>query len=358
VHRTIYNLAHSERGHLPTGWATTLTADQFATVHARHAGRDDAIYEKVALPLLVDPMHGLQGAGSTVANSYNGPFERTERFFGPGFIWEDLFEDTRLLPEQPDFPTIVASQIAVRDHRPRQHLTEQWNQAPFAPAFAQIAVRVHGSHVLGSSASRTGDQLFLLPSMVADTGSPARFSITAFDHQRVALFRNGALITERLDSKSQDPFDVPPEPATYRYEQDTVRAASVFELSTHVTAAWTFRSQHVPGDQPRSLALPTMRFTPVLDAHNQTAARLTLLPIAFDRPPGAETPRIIDATLEVSFDDGARWSRVPVIQFGDQAIAAVVNRPGARFVSLRGSARDALGNRVEQTIIRAYGLAP
>ena len=31
---------------------------------------------------------------------------------------------------------------------------------------------------------------------------------------------------------------------------------------------------------------------------------------------------------------------------------------GARFVSLRGSASDSLGNQVEQTIIRAFGLAP
>jgi hypothetical protein len=35
-----------------------------------------------------------------------------------------------------------------------------------------------------------------------------------------------------------------------------------------------------------------------------------------------------------------------------------VHPRGAHFVSLRGSARDAQGNRVEQTIIRAYGLAP
>ena len=85
----------------------------------------------------------------------------------------------------------------------------------------------------------------------------------------------------------------------------------------------------------------------------------------------------MDTTLEVSFDDhtaspfggaasrgqapageGARWSRVPVIRFGDQALAVILNQPGARFVSLRGTASDALGNKVEQTIIRAYGLAP
>jgi hypothetical protein len=354
---TVYSLAHSERGHLPTGWAATLTPDQLATVHARHAGRDDAIYNQVALPVLVDPVHGLQGGGSFSPNIYSGPFERTERFFGPGFLWEEVLDDTRLLPEQPDFPTIVAEQIAFRDHPPGQHLTDLWNQAPFAPAFAPLPVSVAGREVLGSSASRSGDQLTLAPSIVADTHSPARLGTTAFDHQRIALFRNGALIEERLDDDRGDPFAVPPEPAIYRYEQDTVRSASIFELSTHVTAAWTFSSQHVAGDQPRSLSLPTMRFTPTLDPHGQTAALLTLLPIAFDRPPGAEAPTIVDAALEVSFDDGAHWASAPLIRRGEQAIAAILNDPRARFVSLRGRARDARGNQLEQTIIHAYGLA-
>jgi hypothetical protein len=41
-----------------------------------------------------------------------------------------------------------------------------------------------------------------------------------------------------------------------------------------------------------------------------------------------------------------------------QSVTLIVNRPGAQFVSLRGDASDALGNRIDQTIIRAYGLAP
>jgi hypothetical protein len=49
---------------------------------------------------------------------------------------------------------------------------------------------------------------------------------------------------------------------------------------------------------------------------------------------------------------------VPVIQFDDHAIAVIQNQPGASFVSLRGSARDSRGSEIEQTIIRAYGLAP
>jgi subtilisin family serine protease len=355
--RTIYNLAHSERGHLPSGWSDTLAPDQFATIDARHAGRDDAVYDKASLPTYIDPVQGLEGVGVTLLNEYAGPFQRTERFFAPGFLWGGLFLDTRVLPDQ-SFPVTVLQTLAYRDYRPGQRLTEQWNQAPFGPAFPEIAVFANGSVQLGSSASRTGDQLMLQPSIATDAGSPARISSTAFDHQHISLFRDGALIDELIDTDPFDPFDVPPEPATYRYEQDVVRPASLFDLSRHITVAWTFRSEHVAGDQPRSLSLPTMRFSPTLDQHGQATGRLVVLPIAFDRPPGADAPPITSVDLEVSFDDGGHWTRAPVIAFGDQRIATIRPPGRAQFVSLRGSASDSLGNRIDQTIIRAFGLAP
>jgi len=168
--------------------------------------------------------------------------------------------------------------------------------------------------------------------------------------------RNGTLVEER--QFAGDPFDVPPGAATYRYEQDLARPADIFDLSPRVSAAWTFRSQHVGGDAPRSLPLLTMRFTPPVDQHNQTSARVIVLPIAFQRPPGAGTPLVVRASLEVSFDEGARWSRVPVAVIGDRAFAIVVHPSSATSVSLRSSATDLQGNRVEQTIVRAYGLAP
>ena len=353
----IYNLAHSERGHVPAGWRETLGPAQLATVDARHVGRDDAIYDKGAMPVFVDPVHGLEGMLSLL-DEYHGPFERTERFFGPGFIWSDAFVDNRSLPEDPDFPTIVSFERVYRAHGPGQHVTETWNQAPFGPAFVQIPLFVGDVSTLRSSASRLGDQLFLRPSIAADTGSPARLVSTEFDHQRISLFRNGTSIAELVDTDAFDPFTVPPGPAIYRYEQDIERPADIFELSPHITVAWTFRSQHVAGDRPRSLALPTMRFSPPLDLHGRAAGPLTVLPIALDRPPGADTPPIVSVHLEVSFDDGAQWLRVPVLRLAGRWFAAIVNRPGARFVSLRGDASDALSNRIDQTIIHAYGLTP
>src|SRR6185503_2269785 len=125
----------------------------------------------------------------------------------------------------------------------------------------------------------------------------------------------------------------------------------LFELSPEVSAAWTFRAAHVDGVS--LLALPTLRFTPFLDEENRTGARSFILPFKVERPVGAPTPAIAEVHVEISFDDGARWTEVPVRRLGDQWMAFVEHPAQALFVSLRGSASDVAGNRVEQTIIHA-----
>jgi hypothetical protein len=63
-------------------------------------------------------------------------------------------------------------------------------------------------------------------------------------------------------------------------------------------------------------------------------------------------------TLELSYDDGATWSRVQLAAEGS-GWKARIDYPrgtGKRFASIRGTAWDDAGNRVEQEIIRAYVL--
>ena len=62
-------------------------------------------------------------------------------------------------------------------------------------------------------------------------------------------------------------------------------------------------------------------------------------------------------SLEVSFDDGASWTRVPVVRQGSKWIATYEHPQNAQFVSLRGTAGGLSNNAYELTVIRAYGLA-
>lgn len=151
------------------------------------------------------------------------------------------------------------------------------------------------------------------------------------------------------------PAAIAPERARYRLEAKGERSPSTYDLSTSVEAAWTFDAQG--GPERLNLPLPTLRFSPQLDANNRTSSPLMVLPIHIARPVTAATPRIANARVDVSFDDGATWWRLSILRVGDRAVGVVLHPRGATHVSLRGTARDVEGNEVEQTIVRAYALA-
>jgi hypothetical protein len=350
---TVYMLAHRERGHFLTGWSESIDARKLARVDVHDVGHGPSSWRKWANVVLDDaPQFGPVGGNFGFAD-YPGAFDRTEYYFGPGFRFDPLvFENAATFV---DFPLNVGEQTRAKVYPPGSHTAETWHRAPFGPAFADI----DGT----PPATRTGDVLRVSPSTISDQASPPRASNTLQRHDRNALFRNGVLLVEHIDRREDffPPVTVPPGAATYRFERSMSRGEvtrftgeQLFDLSPDVSAAWTFRSAHVDGTA--LLSLPTLRFTPELTDENRTAARLFLLPFRIERPLGAPTPAITDADLEVSFDDGAHWTAVPVLRIGDRAVALVLHPRNAAFTSLRGSARDVAGNRVEQTIIRAYGL--
>ena len=95
----------------------------------------------------------------------------------------------------------------------------------------------------------------------------------------------------------------------------------------------------------------------MLDEQNRAVRALPLvLPVAIERPAGAKAPIVERVTVDASFDDGATWSPVPGALIGARFLGIVIHPRAASFVSLRGTARDVEGNRVEQTIVRAYKL--
>jgi hypothetical protein len=65
---------------------------------------------------------------------------------------------------------------------------------------------------------------------------------------------------------------------------------------------------------------------------------------------------IVSLQVSASFDDGSSWHRVPVRRTGVNTFKAAVDQPSSGFVTLRSVAVDAAGNKVDQTIKRAYEL--
>ncbi|MCS7482756.1 S8 family serine peptidase [Umezawaea endophytica] len=196
---------------------------------------------------------------------------------------------------------------------------------------------------------RSGDSIRASVPLFSDNRGGEGYSLV--DSARTTLFRNGTKVGETTTTYGD--FTVPAEAGAYRLESEATRSG-VSEFSTRVSAAWTFRSAHVDGQQSKSLPLSVVRFLPKLDKKNSApAGRLIAVPLLVQQNPGADNGRVNRITVDVSFDDGKTWRHAPVI--GRSAI--VHNGPAGSFASLRAKATDSKGNSVENTVIRAYKIA-
>ena len=175
------------------------------------------------------------------------------------------------------------------------------------------------------------------------------------DTGRTSLYLDGELIGE-TDRAGLGDFGVPDADAEYRLEVSGARP-SYAEVSTEVSATWTFRSAHVPEAEFTPLPVMAVRFGPDLDENNTArAGRPLLLPVWVQRQAEAAPAKVSDLRLDVSYDDGATWRSVPVARTGSGGWRSVQHPSSASFVSLRAGATDSVGNSVQQTILRAYRL--
>lgn len=170
----------------------------------------------------------------------------------------------------------------------------------------------------------------------------------------VRLFRDGVLLgEEHLGALAR--FELPPERARYRLEVSAEQAW--LELSTRVSAAWTFESANVASDREQRLPLLSVRFDPDLGAGGRAPSgvpfRLPITTARYDRDGAAALSAL---ELQVSYDDGASWEQAPVEHRHGTWAAQLRHPRSAAYVSLRANARDLDGNELEQTVLRAYAL--
>ncbi len=270
--------------------------------------------------------------------------QRVVERYSPGFDWQTDFYQQ---PARFAFPADTFQQTAQPERftldRP---VTRKWNAAVFGPALP-LMPRPE------TWAGRLGDNVSVAVQMFTDQGQN-RYGNSRTTTARTALHRDGVLVA-RTDVAGAVRATVPAGKGAFRLETQATRQG-VSELSTEVSAAWTFGSDTVAGETAAALPLLAVRFAPELDDRNRTAAgRPFAFPVYVQRN-GSAKPGDVRTTVRVSYDDGATWQPVPLVKFGDRWLAAVKHPRDAKFVSLRASAKDRDGNAVEQTIIRAYGL--
>jgi hypothetical protein len=172
------------------------------------------------------------------------------------------------------------------------------------------------------------------------------------------LYHDGELLSEQ---PFQAVFAMAPttDAAEYRFEQDAQRPSDLWQTSISTHSAWTFTSARPPEGTIALLPLLQLDYDVDTDLTGDArAGHKDLIGISAEHVEGVVGGgRVKGATLSVSYDDGATWQRVKLERNPRGGWLAELRYPSrADFVSLKASAWDDAGNRVEQEIVRAYGL--
>ncbi|GIJ57808.1 peptidase [Virgisporangium aurantiacum] len=221
-----------------------------------------------------------------------------------------------------------------------------WNKAVAGPVFPGTVRTRAGERPW---VWRDSDAIDVILPLYGDAAGHPRvpFPEDGTDTGSISLYRDGALVGT-VPAPDQARFEVPPGPGTYRLVAETNRAVDWWPQWTTVSAAWTFRSSAAGNGKP--LPLLTARFTPDVDVRNRAPGGC---PFTI---PVQTSSAVKTVTVDVSYDDGRTWHRAAVRGSGDRWTASVFH-PRSGQVSLRATAVDAAGNRVEQTVLRAYTIA-
>ncbi|MEV1328147.1 S8 family serine peptidase [Micromonospora costi] len=329
-----------------TGWYQT---GSFVTGFTRHLGRRDVatvrtsyasaaaggVGTRVAYPVIpgVDYPDGLVLPRTPL------PAERTEYYAG-NIGWTSTFEEG--VGAGADYRRVAQFEAQRSDYRAGRDYTEEWNRAvfttPMTPAFPEYP-----------AVERRGNEFLLRLDGYADAAGHRGFAEAAGLTGALALYRDGTLVEERDGAYAGIDVGAPGR-SRYRLSYGFTQPAPA-RLSTRVQTVWEFDSAYTATGT--ALPLTAVGFAPRLDASN-TAKRhgVTVVPLTFTRQAGARPVARVE--MEVSSDDGAHWSRVPVLPLPGGHTALLPNQGRAGFVSLRARVVDTAGAAVTTTVIRAY----
>jgi hypothetical protein len=170
------------------------------------------------------------------------------------------------------------------------------------------------------------------------------------------LFADGTLIRSSTFQAVQTSVPAIEGWGSYRFEMDTTRPAR-WLLGTRTSTAWDFRAQTTATEGWANLPLLQVDYDLDTDLNGRVPRRTSIGLSAFQPPAVEGAGTVTDATLEVSYDDGATWQRVDLAPDGDDSWAGTVRIPaGVPHLSLRATASDDAGNRVTQEVVRAAGV--
>jgi subtilisin family serine protease len=292
-------------------------------------------------------------AAYSTSREFSKPLRRTDYLTTGGPGAEVLWRHDAVANYTAFFARAIMTGVP-RAYRPDERTREEWFPAIVRPGMPPVAWPASPSDLAyGTPVNRANDVIRVAMPHYASgdfeqygwlDASPNSGS----DRGRLALYRNGTLVAET--TRPFDQFTVPPGAATYRLTLDVARdrgdAPSWWTTSTATSTAWTFRSE-------RTEVLPLLQIGYDLDPNGRT---LVLRP---GHQPGATARGPIELRAEISFDDAKTWRHLDGHRSTDGSVTVRPPRPprGAEFATLRITAWDRAGNRIDQTIHRAWRLS-
>lgn len=319
---TFYGLAWSWEDALPTGVTKVVRRRDLATVRMRIGGGQSSVVTTEPDPF--SRYVNTSGLSRTVSGAATW-------YVTTGARWTTTVSQEQVTLTSPP-----------RTYRAGRRYEEQANRAVFGPTLPAAET----PWVARYAATTRDDLIFVNVPLFGDSGGHAGFSTV--DSASTALYLGDELIDDIPELGGA--FSVPDKESRYRLTVSATRGS--FDVSTKVSAEWTFRSAAGP-DRFTPIDMSVIRFTPTLDDTNSApAGRPFLIPVALQRADGT-IGRPQDLTVAVSYDEGQTWRPAAV----SNGKVRVHHPADATSVSLRAFSTDRNGNTVRQTIIRAYRLS-
>ncbi|MFB8754450.1 S8 family serine peptidase [Streptomyces nigra] len=270
---------------------------------------------------------------------------------GDGTQWQHAVQYK--VVETTDHPLSGGMHDDSHTYEQGRHTSEQWFGAVVRPSIPR------GGH---QPSVRRGNALSIyVPEFNDGTrhwsfAEHGGFGDVAGDTATAVLYRDGQQLA-RSENGAWGDFEVPAAEATYRLDLTTKRVSDQWHFATGTHTSWTFRSG--ASAAPALLPLLQLDYDVPVDARNAVGrSRTHRVGLNVRMQDGMAVPRDVSLQVETSYDDGRTWSAARTIRQGDTRFTAVVERPARlhkdAFVTLRVTATDARGDRVRQTVNRAY----
>ncbi|MGV9849099.1 S8 family peptidase [Streptomyces sp. NPDC003442] len=333
---TTYNLLYNLPDRFPTGYRRTAQASELALLK-RHIGSSAPDRKGVLNALWRGPELSL---GATSAPFALPATAKTYVTTPEGFPW--TVGVSQQGPAADDDTDVFYPEEQPTSYRPGRTYESTYNVGVFSPA-------VDKDH----TARRSGDTLDMCVPSLADGGGHAGSSRVSEQHTTVTA--GGKKLLDNDGDLCQTADGLPATSAPYTIHTDVTRPAEVAGVTSRLTADWSFTSAKPNGSETASLPLSTVRFHPELTTASTAKAgsRITV-PLSLQGPAATHLKSL---AVQVSYDEGATWTKRPVTTTGGKRSLDLTHPKDATSVSFKADLTDTDGNTYAVTILKAYLLS-